>query len=323
VLAVVGLAGLAGVASASQLYVAWGVLGLAMAALLYESAFALVIRAVDDPAVRLHALAAVTVMGGLASTLFLPTLALVTEHAGWRATQLAGALAVALAAVAMQRVVLPRLPQNAVVAAPPAAPRASRRDARFLVLAAAFAAGTVSAMAVTTLLIPLLIARSVPAPLAATALAALGIAQLPGRLWLLRGGAAPSARAFAMLPLALQAAGLVGIAIATNLVWSTASVALFGVGAGLHTLARPWLVQRLYGTAEAGYWNGQLARIQGFGRALGPVLVVVLATTTSAPIVLAAAGAVLLLLAPVAGALLRDPTDPLPGRLSDDAALDA
>ena len=76
-LAVCGLVLLAGVRSLAMLYFAWAVLGVAMGAVLYEPAFGLVNRAVSDEAVRLRALSAVTVVGGLASTLFLPT--------GWRA----------------------------------------------------------------------------------------------------------------------------------------------------------------------------------------------------------------------------------------------
>lgn len=322
-LAIGGLLGLSQVVAPWQLYALWGVLGLAMAALLYESAFALVTRAIAAPAARLRALAAVTVAGGLASTLFLPLLALVTEHAGWRTTQLVGAGAVLLAAMAMEWFVLPGLPQQVAPNPAPDTPRPSRRDARFVVLVTSFTGATVSSMAITTLLIPMLLQRSVSATFAATTLAALGIAQVPGRLWLLRGGAPPSTRWFATLPLVLQSAGLFGIAMAPNLAWTATCVALFGIGSGLQTLARPWMVLRLYGVHDAGYWNGQLARIQGVGRALGPVLAVALATVSSAPAVLASLGAVLLLLAPVAGILLRDPIDPIPRSLCNEPAVDA
>jgi MFS family permease len=320
-LAIAGLLGLSQVGQAWQLYAVWAVLGLAMAALLYESAFALVSRAFTAAAQRLHALAVVTVMGGLASTVFLPVLALVTEHAGWRAAQVFGAGAVLLAAVAMERCVLPVLPQHAIPCAAPQSPRESRRDLRFLILAASFASATVASMAVTTLLIPMLLDRSVDASIAATTLATLGIAQLPGRLWMLRAGAAPSARSFAMLPLVLQAAGLLGIAISPNLAWTAAGVGLFGLGSGLHTLARPWMVLRLYGVQRAGYWNGQIAHIQGFGRALGPLLAVGLAVVSTAPAVLAGLSAVLLLLALINRALLRESTEQ-PQRNAEDGCVD-
>lgn len=304
-LAVVGLVLLSQVASVAGLYAAWGVLGLAMAALLYESAFALVVRAVDDAGDRLRALAAVTVMGGLASTLFLPLLALAVEHLGWRKAQLVAACVVLLAAAVMERFVFPALPAHARPSTQADPVRRSRREPRFLALLACFSASSIAAMAVTTLLIPLLIQRQVSAPLAATVLAMLGIAQLPGRLWMLRGGAQPSPGHFAALPLVLQGAGLAGMAFAPGIGLAAAAVAVFGLGAGLHTLARPWLVQRLYGASASGYWNGQVARVQGFARALGPVLAVALAAIAGAPVVLAALAALLLALAALAHALLR------------------
>ncbi len=65
-------------------YVVWGALGLCMASILYEPVFAIVGRAFSDPEGRLRAIATVTVIGGLASTVFLPgTSALVTRF-GWR-----------------------------------------------------------------------------------------------------------------------------------------------------------------------------------------------------------------------------------------------
>ena len=53
-------------------YLVWAGLGVCMAAILYEPVFAIVGRAFTDADERLRAIATVTVMGGLASTAFLP-----------------------------------------------------------------------------------------------------------------------------------------------------------------------------------------------------------------------------------------------------------
>ncbi len=66
-----------------------------MAAMLYETAFGLVTRAFAEPAARLNALARITILGGLASTIFVPLAAAGVEHLGWRAT-LRGLAAVVL-----------------------------------------------------------------------------------------------------------------------------------------------------------------------------------------------------------------------------------
>ena len=77
-------------------YVVWGALGLCMASILYEPVFAIVGRAFADPEGRLRAIATVTVMGGLASTAFLPgTSALVTRF-GWRGAVVVLAIIIAV-----------------------------------------------------------------------------------------------------------------------------------------------------------------------------------------------------------------------------------
>jgi hypothetical protein len=58
-----------------SLYVVWAMLGLAMGSLFYEPALGLVIRTVPLDGDRLRALASVTVIAGVASTIFLPLIA--------------------------------------------------------------------------------------------------------------------------------------------------------------------------------------------------------------------------------------------------------
>ncbi|HZH42496.1 MAG TPA: MFS transporter [Lysobacter sp.] len=291
--AVLGLVLLGFAANALMLYAAWCVVGVAMAALLYEPAFALVTRALADHEQRLRALAAVTVMGGLASTVFLPLLSWTVQHWGWRPTVAVCVAAVLVAAVALEARVLPGLRPDT-----PPAPRPPRTRApwpRHLpTLAAVFATGTLAAMAVTTLLIPLMLARGASPLVAGLALAAMGIAQLPGRIWLLRSRPRTGG-ALHLGPIVLQAVGLAVVVLPTSPWLIAFGVASFGVGAGLQTLVRPWLVQRLYGEAEAGRWNGEVARVQGFARAAGPVAVAALATLTGTAWALGAVAALLAL----------------------------
>src|SRR4051812_24330415 len=104
----------AGTLAASQvpgvvgLYVAWAILGLAMASLFYEPALGLVIRTVKVDSDRLRALASVTVVAGLASTIFLPIMAFTVKRIGWRSTEIAIAVVVVVTSASMQRHVLPQ-----------------------------------------------------------------------------------------------------------------------------------------------------------------------------------------------------------------------
>jgi len=155
-------------------------------------------------------------------------------------------------------------------------------------------------MALTTLLIPLLLQRGVAPSVAALVLAAFGIAQLPGRLWLLRGRDAIPSQVLKSWPIVFQVIGLIVVTITASPWTMAGGVAVFGVGSGLHTLSRPWLVQRLYGVVEVGRWNGEVARAQGFARAVGPLLMVGAATILSMPVVLVGVAGLLALTAPFA-----------------------
>jgi MFS family permease len=294
VLAVVGLLALAGATSVWHVYAAWLVLGLAMACVLYEPAFGLVLRAIDEPERRLRALSAVTVLGGLASTLCLPLLGALVAACGWRAALVGAAGALLATGLVLELGVFPVLRPRGAVA--PIAATHGALPRGLAAFALPFVLGTLSAMALTVLLVPMLVDRGTPPTQAAAILAALGVSQLPGRLWLLR--ATPPPRALTLAPPALEACGLLLVASAAD-----AAVALgvvtFGVGAGLQTVARPLLVQQRYGLARAGAVNGGVARLQGFARAAGPVLAATGAAFVDARVVFAALAAALLLLLPL------------------------
>lgn len=299
-LAVAGLFIAAHAGGALGLYLGWLVIGVAMAMLLYEPAFALVIRAIADHDLRLRALAAVTVLGGLASTLFLPAVAALVAWLDWRAALLGCAAAVLAVAWTMERLVLPALPGAASDPAMPRPAPPASRPPHYLGVATIFVVATLATMALTTLLIPLLIARGTAPAVAAQVLGALGIAQVLGRVWLLRGERRISPPRLVVTAIALEALGLIGMVLTASPVPTALAVAVFGLGAGLQTLARPWLVQSLYGVAHAGHWNGRLARWQGFARAAGPVGAAAAAWLSDSSHVLLGMAALLLLTLPLA-----------------------
>ncbi|GAB2659056.1 MFS transporter [Arenimonas aestuarii] len=293
-----GLLVLAYVQHPLALLLGWLGIGMGMALTLYETAFALVHRAISDPALRLQGLAAVTVMGGLASTVFLPLLGNLVEYTDLRTSLLTGAVAVLAAGWLVERRVLPALPAAPVDMSAPESHRPHSRGS-ITTLATIFTTGTVAGMALITLFVPLLLTRGINLAHAALVLAAFGVAQLPGRIWLLRGGRLPSVAVLTVWPMAMQAAGLVAAAFAHSTVVAGLGVALFGLGAGLHTLARPWLVQLRFG-ADAGHRNGQVAMSQGIGRALTPVASALAGALVQPHWILLALALVLLCLVPSA-----------------------
>jgi MFS family permease len=278
------------------LYCAWALLGLCMAGTLYEPAFVLIGRFHGDAVQRLRALAAITVFGGFASTIFLPLTAWLVLRLGWR-----GAVWMLAALVALSTYATRLLTLN--TADPVTSDAATRDDqtaapttgGRFMFMMAAFALGSLGSAALMSNLVPALGERSVSPTLAATLGGLLGLMQVPGRAVLMRGGVATAPSRLVALSLTLQAVGLIGLALSPSAASIALSIAVFAIGSGLTTLVRPHLVQSVFGAARSGLLNGRLARAQQLGRAAGPVLAASLAGMSSYATVFGVLGAVFVL----------------------------
>ena len=287
--AVIGLVTLA-MASPRWIWPGWLAVGLGSALVLYEPAFGVVIRAFPETARRARSLAVVTVLGGLASTLCAPAIAAIGELHGARHALLVCAAVVLACGVLLERAVLPALKAGVPLAPTPAG---GIRPAQMRSLMVLFATGTAVAVGLVTLLVPVLVERGSSPTDAAWCLGVFGLAQLPGRVWLASRPANPS-RLMSM-SFVLQGVGLLLVAPASGsaLAQAVAGVALFGLGAGLQTVARPWVIERIAGPDFAGRWNGELARAQGLARAAMPVVAVSgAALVGSAPALLTLAMAV-------------------------------
>lgn len=301
------LAALASVTSLPGLYLVFGALGGCMALTLYEPLFALINHRVPGAADRLRTIATISVFGGLASTIFLPLLGAAVDAFGWRSAARGLAAACLVVTLLLERLAWRRLddpsPHRATAAAAPVAlPPGAPRLLAFV--GTPFVAATFAGMAVTTLVVPALVARGVPLSTAATILAALGVMQLPGRLWLLRGRAMPAPTRLLAVPMLLQAAGLALLALARTPT-ALAGIGLFGLGAGLHTVTRPWLVPRVFGVSANGAAGGHIARANGLARAIGPFTVTAAAAATRPAVVFAALALLLAGLTPLAVAARR------------------
>jgi hypothetical protein len=265
----------AGLPGLTSLYAVWIGLGACMATTLYEPAFALVARAEGDPARRLKALALVTVFGGVASTVFLPSTDLVVRAVGWRTAVVVLAIAVALSTLLTQALVFaalpperakPRLPQ---AAASPGLDADAARVFAWAVLTFAFA--SFASAGLTANLVPALAERAVSPASTALLGGAFGAMQLPGRLLLSAGALRGSPVRLIVVSLLLQGVGLAGVALASSVAWVAGSLMIFAVGAGVATLARPHFTQTYFGVDRSGLLNGRVARWQQLARAVGPI----------------------------------------------------
>ena len=256
-------------------YIAWSVLGLCMAAILYEPVFAIVGRAYADPEGRLRAIATVTVTGGLASTAFLPgTSALVTRF-GWRGAVVALAIIIAITTVIVGQVAFRDLAWSAqtirdAIAGSVDAQHDSAPLPGISRLVVLFAMSIVVNSAVSSNLVASLIDRGLAPTFAATVAGSFGIMQLPGRLLLSNARITPQPVPLLLVSFALQIAGLMALIVHGPIaMWI--GVIVFAGGTGLTTLARPYLVLHQYGPERAGHANGVIARGQQIARAVGPV----------------------------------------------------
>jgi MFS family permease len=273
----VGLA-LISVADHPLLYFAsWLLLGAAMAATLYDPAFATLTRIFGASARR--QITFVTFAGGFASTAGWPATHLLLEHVGWRGTYLTFAAVFALIVAPLLAFALPRhvavapLPVADVAVAPVAA-MLRPQGWPFILLAAAFSLYSFILSGVTSNLLAVLERGGLGAATAVTIGAMFGPAQVASRLadfalagrthplWIARGAVLVVVLAFATLAFA-------GISFPLAALFAIA----FGAANGVMTIARGALPLLMFGPVGYGRVIGRIARPALFVQALAPFVV--------------------------------------------------
>jgi MFS family permease len=285
IVATVGLVAWSRVESVVAFYVLWAMLGLAMAAVLYEPAFAVV--ATWFRGRRGRALTVLTFIGGFASVIFVPLATWLVTAYGWRQALVCLATLYAPLTILPHAIVLRQRPADlglvadggrpmpegepeAPVERSVAAEEAVRRRS-FSWLATAFALSSLTTTAVSVHLVPLLLERGYGPTFAGAAMGLLGLMALPGRLiFTPLGSRWPRSRVTASI-FVLQAFACVALlgAQATAAVWFF--VVFFGAGFGAITPARAALLAEHYGPAHYGKIAGVLALVISVARAAAPV----------------------------------------------------
>ena len=163
-------------------------------AVLYQPAFAALTRWYGER--RVQALTAVTLVGGLASTVFAPLTAGIAQHLDWRGTYLVLAGLFGLVTIPAHALGL-RLPSPPHEHDPRVdhAPGAVARSRPFAVLVVALGLGSFAVYAVVVALVPLLTERGLSTTTAAWALGLGGVGQVLGRLGYARFVAVTGVRA--------------------------------------------------------------------------------------------------------------------------------
>jgi len=279
-------------------YAVWAGLGLCMAAILYEPVFAIVGRAFHDADDRLRAIATITVMGGLASTAFLPGTTFLVGRLGWQGATIALAMVIASTTLVVSRLSFRDLTLSGAELRNAVFGRDDDRSTALPALSlnrlvAVFALSSIVNSALASNIVAALIERRLTPSRAALIGGLFGVMQLPGRLLMTSKSFTPGPFRLLFVSFALQIAGLLALTAdgMQGAMWL--GVTMFACGAGLTTLARPYLVLHLYGVEHAGRVNGVIARGQQLARAAGPVSAAALATVTGYSFVFAALAALL------------------------------
>jgi len=265
--------------SLSALYAVWCLMGAALAATLYEPAFAAVVGwfAIRG---RDKALLTVTLAGALASTVFMPLEAWLVARLGWRGALVALAVTLAVITIPLHAFVLRPAPRRAPPTPgaeraesrmPGLTLRASARTAVFWVLLAAFFVANFATNAVTVHLIPYLSDRGYSPTVAAMMIGWMGAMQLPARLLFAPVASRFGHRTVTGVIFLVQALSLAQLALAGELPTLVPMVVMLGAANGMATLARATIVAEIFGPRHYGSISGAVALGANGARAVAPV----------------------------------------------------
>jgi len=265
----------AGSLAASALLFAWGRvesypvfvalwigLGATMSAILYEPGFAVLTRRLGPLSRR--GITAMTLVGGLASTAFIPLTHLLIAQLGWR-DALAALAAINLAVCGTIHALVIRddsgTAQPRVSAAPPSgSPSSARRVLRHpafwgFVTTSVLHNALFTGFAVH--LVPLLVERGLSLGEAVAAFSLVGPAQVVARVMIAFGERAMSMRAVGMMACGFVVAAFALLPFLRPEPWLVVAFALvYGAGNGIMTIVRAVLPADIFGRADYGAIQG-------------------------------------------------------------------
>lgn len=257
-----------------MLYAVWTLLGLAMAATLYEPAFAVLTK--RYPERFRQGITALTLVGGFASTLSFPAAALLIDRLGWRdALAVIGGVLIAvgpLHAWALRGPAVVSAAAGTRVADDATMVQALRMPA-FWLLTAAFTLYALAPSGLWAHAMPAFAAKGVATADALTVLACIGPAQVAGRLVFASIGRGWSLRQLGTAVLAVMPIAMVLFALGSELALLLLFALLFGVANGLVTIVRGGIVPLYFGRAHIGRISGLMAAIGFLSRAGAPLIV--------------------------------------------------
>ena len=259
-----------------QFYAVWALLGVTLAATLYEPAFAVIAANVSE---WRRGILYLTFVGGLASTVFVPFAQWLVDGWDWRiALRVLGAIVVIVAG-GIHLVVLPGTKAKGEAAAAaeasssggPSALRAAMARPAFWGIAVAYFGYNFAGATVIFHLIPILTERSVAAGMIVAVWATIGPMQVAGRIVLMALGNRVDARStgrfsIVLLPVSIVLMMAAGASAPLLFVFAF----LYGASNGMMTIVRGTIVPELMGPRGYAAIGGALSFPANTARAVAP-----------------------------------------------------
>jgi MFS family permease len=275
-------------------YATWMLLGAAMAASLYDPAFATLGRIFGGKA--RSPITALTLIGGFASTVSWPVTYLLLRHLGWQGTYLVYAASLAFVAAPLHAFALPRSRAATEIkptdGASPAAPPRLAQGAAFLLVLAAFASYAFVPSGLSAHLLAIFQRAGIDPGTVVLIGALFGPSQVAARLceFIFARNVHPLFMvrfAIGLLLASFVLLGLLGFSAPVAILFAV----MFGVANGLCTIARGAVPLALFGATGYGRIIGRIAGPSLIITAIAPVVVAFIAERISDPAALAVAAA--------------------------------
>lgn len=250
-------------------YIMLALIGIAMAMSLYEVAFT-VIAGWFRKKERASAMLIVTMIAGLASTIFIPLATVLLNFCTWREALRLLACLLALICIPLHVLMLRKAPQQLELHQ--ASTANALRDANFWWLTLAFSLDRIVMIAIAAHGVPLLLERGYPPLMVASAAGSIGLMQTLGRF-----AFTPAIQRFSLLALTVATFGFHVLALLclqlpyASALWCFA--AFFGIANGASTLVRAALLADIYGSANYGSINGTMAMVMALAQTVTPLAI--------------------------------------------------
>ena len=264
-LGALGLAYLSTVTELWEFYLAWGVLGVAMAGCLYEPCFAILTRVMGDK--NRQAITVVTLVAGFAGTVCFPTVHTLEAIIGWRNVVLVFAGLAVFICIPLLMYALAhhgpekQIPHEEAETADTGDLSQITRSWTFWLLGMSYAMMALAHFAIISHMLPLLAERGVGDEAAILAASLIGPMQVAGRLCVIavqrHVTSTPPITAVSLIAMALASAALLGSKSVPGLL--VVFVLFQGAGNGVMSITRPVIVAELLGRRRYGVIAGMLA----------------------------------------------------------------